>query len=411
MKPIVRRIGLGFAVALCLATVPAGSRAQAPEIDRAALQQTLIQMADQVRALAEQIRSDAGDTPRERYLVEDAAEIGATLDEFRFTKLDRDPYELRRDFARVDSTWHSLAADLLQPGTATPAITQAAQQVVASDARVHQLLGLNASPPSYYTASAAPSGMMDLQRLVHALVDRSEALAVACRADLDGPGADQAIEDAVHLAQAADIYHDGLDIEGRVDEAERNGFAGIDSISDRLEKSLGRMAITPQVRSAWQAYRSVEVLVRKALGIPLVAEDVNGTALAPVPVGAPSPISVLADKLNEETAAFVQAVRPSPSAGALVADAERLNAAAADFRKDAARPSLTPAQLAFEFREVDTAWLRLARRANRAARTPSGPDLRLLQAVAQSASEIHRLLGIPGHPPTLSPAPAAPARP
>ncbi|MBV8268694.1 MAG: hypothetical protein JO252_20380, partial [Planctomycetaceae bacterium] len=83
-----------------------------------------------------------------------------------------------------------------------------------------------------------------------------------------------------------------------------------------------------------------------------------------------------------------------------LADAQRLQAAAADFRQDAAR-GLNTGQLAYEFRDVDALWQRLARRTNRIARGRSGPNIQQVASMGQTIAQIHQLLGMPGFAPMV----------
>ena len=93
--------------------------------------------------------------------------------------------------------------------------------------------------------------------------------------------------------------------------------------------------------------------------------------------------------------------RNVPEGGFILADAQSLQAAAADFRKDAAR-GLAPNQLAYEFRDVDAIWQRLARRVNRIARGRIGPNIQQVQRIGGTCEQVHRVLGMPGYAPVLN---------
>jgi hypothetical protein len=60
------------------------------------------------------------------------------------------------------------------------------------------------------------------------------------------------------------------------------------------------------------------------------------------------------------------------------------------------------AGLAAEFREVDVAWQRLARRLYRASRGQQfGPNIDLVKAMGATIARIHEALGMPGYAPTF----------
>jgi hypothetical protein len=115
----------------------------------------------------------------------------------------------------------------------------------------------------------------------------------------------------------------------------------------------------------------------------------------------------LADTLLGQVDAFRDAFAPTavdvPQGNLILADAKRLREEVAGFRADAAR-GLAPGPLAYEFREVDSGWLRLARRISRAARGRTGPNIETAQKIGGTVEQMHRVLGMPGYAPTLAPA-------
>ncbi len=145
--------------------------------------------------------------------------------------------------------------------------------------------------------------------------------------------------------------------------------------------------------------------MRRNLGLPVQPEDLPGTALA---TGGPSPVVALADRLIDEVVTFLRDFRAAggtvPEAGLIEADLIRLRDDAEDFRRDVGR-GLDVGQLAYEFRFVDAAWQRLARRTNRIARGRVGPGLAMIGKMGQTCAQIHRLLGLPGYPPVVVPIP------
>ena len=243
------------------------------------------------------------------------------------------------------------------------------------------MLDLNPLPPTYYTAPEAPSGAAEVKRLSRALNDRAAALADAIRADLRGRTAEM----AVNLSTAVDAFDDGVDINVTPVIA-RNGFATVDAMTLDLRRMLQGQTLTPRVQAALQSYLATYVLLRQALGMPNPPEILTGTALA---APGTSRIVALSDRFLEQINAFINVfalnVGTVPEGNVWLADAQRLQTAAAEFRQDAAR-GLTPGQIAFEFRDVDCALAaarppdqsgrpELGRPRHRAGR-PDGPDPR-----------------------------------
>ena len=362
-------------------------------------------MGDEVRRLGQDVAADLKGTPRGARVLEGANELARAVDEFRDALSARgDRFQVRQAFAGIDASWHYLAAELSQPGASSPAVDRDAQSVARTDAQIHRMLGMNDLPPGYYQGEQALAGMAEVQRLAHALVDRAEALAAAVRLDLTGPDAADAVADAVNLAQVVDTFHDALDLNGRVDVTVQNGFSGVAGIADRVENDLRQVRMTPRVQAAWRNYRAAEVLVRKALNLPISPADANDTLLAPSPRGA-SPVVALADQLVQQTADFIRVFGPSSGAvsegGLFLADAQALQNEATNFRQDAAG-GLDPARLAFEFRNIDAVWQRLARRTARIARGRTGPNVQQVGRIGQTVGELHRLLGVPGYVPVIA---------
>jgi hypothetical protein len=368
-------------------------------------------MADQVRRLGEAVATDLKSTPRGKTLVDESKELARAMAEYRDSVPGRtDRFLARRAYSGVDLSWHRLASDLSRPGSSSPAVAREAKRVAETDAMIHRALAQNDLPQAYYASDQPPARMADVQRLVLALVDRGEALEAVVRADMAEPvpGGGKIARDAVNLAQGADIFHDALDLNGRVDGAVQNGFSGVLSMSDDLAGDFARTPPTPRVRAGWQAYRSAEALVRFALGLPVPGDQRPGTFFDTTPSGRVSPVNVLADQLVQQVTAFLPVYKASagsvPEGELILTDARALQAAATDFRRDTAL-GLDPGRLAFEFRDVNAIWQRLARRANRIARGPAGPNVQEFGKIGQTVAEIHRLLGVPGFAPVIASGP------
>ncbi|HMB03803.1 MAG TPA: hypothetical protein VKP69_08690 [Isosphaeraceae bacterium] len=252
--------------------------------------------------------------------------------------------------------------------------------------------------------------MTDTQRLAQALVDRAEALAAVIRADMIGPGGARPVQESATLVAVADAFHDGIDLNAAPAVA-RNGFAGVDALTDDLRRDLAASALTPRVRAAWQSYLAAEVLLKQDLGLVNTQADLAGTAIVangPTPVVGPA--DQLVTQVNDFIQVFSQTAGAVPEGDLFLADARRLQAAAVDFQHDVAR-GLKPGQLAYEFRDVDVLWDRLARRTDRIARGRTGPNIQQVGRMGQTIAEIHRLLAIPGYPASITVAvPAASPR-
>jgi hypothetical protein len=365
-------------------------------------------MARHVRRLSEVISGDQG-TNMGKYSLQDTQELAQALDEFGASLNNgMDWFAARQAFSNLHQSWRSLLPQFTQPGAQSPAINQMVQKVVQDDAQIVQALGLNALPTTYYTQMSAPTGMTDMQRLAQALVDRAAALAAVIRADMVGPGGARPVQESESLVAAADAFHDGIDLNAAPAVA-RNGFAGVDALTDSLRRDLAAGTLTPRVQVAWQSYLAAEVLLKQSLGLVNTQADLAGTAIV---VNGPSPVVALADQLVNQVNAFIQVFSQTagavPEGGLFLADAQRLLAAAVNFQQDVAR-GLNPGQLAYEFRDVDVLWDRLARRTDRIARGRTGPNIQQVGRMGQTVAEIHRLLAIPGYPASVTVAVPAPA--
>jgi hypothetical protein len=361
-------------------------------------------LADRVRELGDAIASELGKTPAGATLLQDTRELAQAVDEFRLG-LPGAPDALRRRqlYSGIDATWHHLLRQLGKPGASSPKVDAAARRVGEVDAQIHKVLGLNAFPAIYYGTSPSPGGMPEIQRLARALVDRAEALLSAVRADMRGPVGSRLAEEVTSLVQAADIFHDGINLDSRPDDTTRNGFAGVAAASDLLAADLNNLQLTNRVRAAWQSYRTTETLMRQALKLPVPQADLGTSA---IPLNGRTPVLALADRLVAQLDDFLVAFTPEaggvPEGGSIIADARRLRAAAADFR-DAIPRAIDVGQLAYAFRDVDALWEILARRINRIAQGRTGPNVQRIEGIGQTIAEIHGLLGMPGSPATVGP--------
>src|SRR6185437_782696 len=142
----------------------------------------------------------------------------------------------------------------------------------------------------------------------------------------------------------------------------------------------------PRFRSAWQAYRSVEVLLRQSLGLENSPDNLPDTALAPETKGGPR-VSLLADQLATQAGSFRVAFGTAggivPEGNLFLADAQALENASIDFRREVIA-GLNLGQLAYQFRSIDAIWQRLARRTNRIARGRTGPNIQQIGRIGQT---------------------------
>jgi hypothetical protein len=360
------------------------------------------QMAERVRHLGEDIESDLGQTPQGRHLVTDTQELAQAVDEFHEAIHDRpNPYQLRQSYSGIDATWHHLRSMLSKPGFATPAVDRAAARVDELDAQLHQVLGLNPYPDGYFGAEPPPSGMPQVRRLAHALVDRAEGLVLAVQSGMAGdPEAAALARDAAELARRADAFHDAIDRDADL-AAVAPQFGPVDALADQVERFVTTQPVPPPVRQAWQSFASAEVLMHQALGLDSPQPDVAVSALPPAG-GGPSPVGALADRLAQQVDALLEHFGPTagvvPQGRQMLADIERLQAAVTDFRRDAAA-GLDPNRLAFEFRDTFLIWQRLARRVDRLARGRTGPNINQVQQIGSTLEQLHRALVLPGYAP------------
>ena len=361
------------------------------------------QMADRVRHLGEDITSDLGQTPAGRHMIQDTQELAQAVDEFHESLHNvPDPLQRRQAYTGIETTWQHLRGQFAQGSS--PAVIRAADRVEQLDAQIRQALGLNGPPIGFYDGRQAPNGINDTRRLAHALVDRAEALAAVIQADMGrDPNGAALAQDAGELARLADRFHDTIDANQPVTVAAQ-AFGPVDVIADRLERYITTNQVPPRVQNAWQGFASVEILIHQNLGLGSPQPQVQ-VSLAPPQGVSVSPIVGLSNQLAEQITDFVQVFSQTavnvPEGGAILADAQRLQAEAANFQQDVVR-EIPANQLAYEFREVDAAWQRLARRVNRIARGRTGPNIQQVQKLGATCEQIHRVLGMPGYAPVLN---------
>ncbi len=388
------------------------------------LEQLSGRMAGAIRDLADGLAAAAGQTPQGGYLERDARELQQGIDDwFTATRGARDPAQLRRTYSGLDVSWHRLRGQLEAPGVAGPAFLERARRVDQAEGQLRQALGMNDYPPGIDGPAVAPAGVDETRGLAYALAQRGEALAQTIAAvDAPDPGLAPLVRDAADLARMADNFHDALGDPARMGQPDfaRTAFSQIVQRSNGFGVNLAATPMPPAVRQAWDGYTSAHNLLRVNLG--LTASTPNGLppAFNPIPAGNPPPVAValpyvatptapvagwadqLAGQVDDLLAHFGPTANVVPGGRFMLGDIERLRVAALGFRQDAAR-GLGPGQLAFEFREVDATWRRLARRFARVARGRTGPNINQVQVIGQTCNQIHQALGMPGAPPGFDP--------
>ena len=328
---------------------PCPERSPSPNPDpnarpQADLNNLIHQMAERVRRLGEDIASDLGRTPQGRHLIQDLRELAISIDEFHESLHNtRDPYQLRQAYTGIDQTWHHLKWQLTQPGVTSPAVGRAAGRVDELDAAIHQALDLRMYTPAYAPlpagAPAVPTEFVEAQRLAVALEQRAQALAATVQAEMAGvPGADRLARDAARLAQACDAFNDSIR-DGQTVDVIRTAFGSVAAVADRFETDLQAYKLPAPVDASWRSFAAAEVLLRQRLGLATPPPAVD-MVLQPAGNG-PSPVLALADQLNAQLDAFLAAFTPTvrvvPEGEWILADAQRLKAAAVAFREECGR--------------------------------------------------------------------------
>ena len=379
-------------------------------------------MTGAIDGLSDDLAAGPGLAPRGTYLERDARELRQAADDwFTAPRGANDPGQLRRSYAGIDVSWHRLRGQLGAPGLATPAVVEEIRRVDDADAQLHRALGMNDYPANFDGPAAAPTGLDETRRLAYALAQRGEALAATVQT-IDGqdPTLAPLVRDAGQIAQVADAFHDALGDPNQAGQPDfaRNTFAQIVQRSNGFGVNLATTPMPPALQAAWNGYTSAHNLLRVNLG--LTANTPNGLPPGFDPAGAQgqyqgqvgipyvanpvAPIAGWANQLDgqvdELIAHFAPTVNVVPEGGQMFEDMRRLRGAAIDFRRDAAQ-GLDQGRLAFEFREVDEHWRRLARRFDRIGRGRTGPNIQRVQEIGRTCDQIHRVLGMPGFAPAF----------
>ena len=409
-------VGLGLALGLSqpgFAQIsPRPGQAAQPDVNALSHE-----MAERVRHLGEDISSDLGQTPEGRHLLQDLEEMAQATDEFHDNLHNaRDPFQKRQAYTGIHQTWHHLRVNLAKPGFSTPAVNRAANRVDALDAQIQQALGLrgypqvgNAQPP-VGPAPQPVASFSSTQRLSYTLVQRAEYLVSTIQAEAPNlPNGARFVSQADELSNACGAFYDSLQ-QNQSPEILQQSYTTVTVMADRLRNDLQAVRCPPRIQQGWQSYAATDVLIRAQLNVPLTPPV---THIVLRPAQGPSPLVAMSDQLLQQIDSFIQVFGPTarevPQGEYILADAQRLQVAAGDFRQDVGRgPQIDPIALAGEFQDVDVSWQRLVRRVNRIGRGRTGPTIQLVQKMGSTCEQIHSVLGMPGYPPTLIEAPHDP---
>ena len=210
-------------------------------------------------------------------------------------------------------------------------------------------------------------------------------------------------QDARHLARACDVFSNSI-AQGQGPAELQAAFGRVRArrrISNRLQVNLRGVRLPPQVEQVWQTYVATESGSASRLNLPVERPCAwwSGRCVVAQP-----DVRAMADTLLAEVSSFVQAFAPDargvPEGNAMLVDAQRMQAAAAAFREDAARGA-DPGRLAATLNEVDVCWQRLWRRVQRVMRGRTGPRIQQVENLGVRCQEIHQALGILGGAPTI----------
>lgn len=373
-------------------------------------------MFNRVQDLCEDIERDLGQTPAGRHVLQDAQELATSVQEFdQAATSTTDLFQLRHAYSGIDTTWDHLKQSLAQRGS-TAGIDRELRRVEEINVEIHQSLGqqdfepaamahghrdVAGGPPPAVGRGPAPDQFTEMQGYAFALDESAVQLASLARAEMGGtPEGARLAQDARHLARACDVFCNSIGQNQGPAELQA-AFGPVAAISNRLQVNLRAVQVPPQFQQVWQTYVTTEVRIRQQLHLP-VAQPVR--VLERTLVVAQPQVLGMADTLLAEVSSFVQVfardARGVPEGNAMLVDAQRMQAAAAAFREDAARGA-DPGRLAVPLNEVDVCWQRLSRRVQRVMRGRSGPRIQQVESLGVRCQEIHQALGILGGAPNI----------
>ncbi len=396
---------LALAAGLLLGLGPILTFAQpapAPPADiKPRLGQLADQMAEEVRQLGGEVSRSFGQVPNRGVLVDDANELAEAVGEYRKTlagpaSLD----QLRQAYSGLDVSWNHLRARLVPLAGRSAVADETVASIRRLDDEAHQVLGLNTTSSGFYSGNQPAPGTLDLRRLADALVSRSRQLAATIPVAMaNDPEAPQLAQAAVNLAVEADRFHDALG-ERQTAESLRESYLPTLPLLSRLRPKLSVAPLS--ARRVWQGVAAVDAQIQKAFGPNTPAAAPNPNPADPELGGEPPTVPRFTDRLRRQVATFLDGFTPlandQKANPAILADARRLRDEVADFRVSVVAGEDTE-RLAYEYRDVDAAWIRLWRRIARAPGGRNAPFVQQTRDIAATCAQIHQALGMPGYPP------------
>ena len=244
-------------------------------------------------------------------------------------------------------------------------------------------------------------GPQNLGQLAQALATSADGLLLTIRANAAATPNAPALANAVgQLAQASHGFLDAINA-GRPLGVVAQAFGPVDALAGQIGQYLATNPVPPPVQGAWQAFGSIAGQIPQNLGPP-PAQPGFQPAPAPYPPAGVSPVVVLSDQLFQEASAFVATFAPTagrvPDGRVMLAEAQQLQAAAAQFRQVSAA-GLPPAQLAQEFAGVAACCQRLNGHVAAIAQGRTGPNIQQVQKLGMICARIGQTLGQPGFGP------------
>ena len=250
-------------------------------------------------------------------------------------------------------------------------------------------------------------GTQDLGQLAQALAGSADALMASVQAGLGylPDGADLAAVVA-QLVQGTQVFRDTVFANPPI-AVVHNAFNQMDAVAGRLNQYFAANQATPQIQAAWQTFAAIEVQTARSYsagGVPPQVIPVNPYPqpgmMPPRGGGFPSPVAGLAEQLLGETSAFVNVFSQTggqvPQGRSILAEAQQLEVAAANFRQNALA-GLPPDQLANEFAGVAECWNRLGQQVGQIAQGHTGPNIAQVEKLGAICVQIGQTLGMPGY--------------
>ncbi|HEX8198971.1 MAG TPA: hypothetical protein VF590_00685, partial [Isosphaeraceae bacterium] len=243
--------------------------------------------------------------------------------------------------------------------------------------------------------------VLQARRTVVALHQRAEVLVATMRNDLHGfPNEAHVFQDAAQLLGRTEAFEEFL--AGNPDPQQiQAAYAPINQVATCLQGDLTRQPPPASVVGAWESFAQAQYQIHENLHQAPPPPQVRVVLRPP---SGPSPIVGLTDQLIAETEAFLQVFGPTvrvvPEGQEFFADAQRLRAAALEFRQ-AVAVGVDPNRLGGEFGAIDAIWRRLVRRTNRIAKGRTGPNIQQIYKLGAIVRDIHQVLALPGYEPLI----------